>query len=77
MAPKDDHVAEIVQLFDVEDNETQKFLKGLRDYPFMAVVLKDDGTVTIYEKDIGEKELTEIRETIEETISERMGNADT
>lgn len=72
MDRNEEHLA---QVFDLRDTETKRFIRSLRDNVFMCIVLRENGDVTIYDKGVGPEEAEQIREAVEETISERMGDA--
>lgn len=65
----DDNIVE----FPVKDGkeEARRFLHGLRDNPFLAVVIGEDGNVCVYSKDLGPDELVRIREVVENELLER------
>lgn len=58
--------------FPVKDGkeEARRFLHGLRDNPFLAVVIGEDGKVCVYSKDLGPDEIAQIREVIENELLE-------
>lgn len=52
--------------------QSSKLLHDLRDHPFLAVVLYEDGGVCVFDKGLGPEEVERIREAIEGKLSERM-----
>lgn len=59
-------------LVNFEQQKSRRFLRDLRDNPFVAIVVYDDGDVSVFSKDVGPEQMARIREAIEGKLSERM-----
>lgn len=55
-----------------EQQKSRRFLRDLRDNSFVAVVVYDDGDVSVFSKDVGPEQMARIREAIEGKLSEGM-----
>lgn len=58
------------EIASLNEQRARRFLKKLRDSPFITAVLEEDGKVHIYTKQVNAAEMQEIREALEEIETE-------
>lgn len=61
------------EAFDLETEKARKFLRLLQKYPFVALILKHDGTVEIFSKEIKAAHVSQLREIM---VSMEHGETD-
>ncbi len=49
---------------------SRKFLRRLADHPFIAVIVKDDGSVEIFSKGVTNENIAQIRQALNKEIGE-------
>lgn len=60
----------VADVLDLEAEGTKRFLRAMRDNPFIAVVAYPNGDVCVFDKGITPEATERIKEAIEQTLEE-------
>lgn len=67
------HLGDDADVLDLSAERTKKFLRDVRENPFIAVVAYPNGDVCVYDKGLTPEVNTRIKEAVEASLSEGKG----